>query len=470
MAHPELELISNVVETGNFSELKKLGVTSQIFQLPEAAEIFRWLWDEFHDPAQRGEVPTENRLRRKFPDFDFCPSRNGLKALVTDIKRINAQIKLNSLVEEMNDELMEDMDPSLILDSFLPRMRELNVETASQDGLRLSDAAELIRQAYYTKKQAGGVTGIPFPWELMNSQTGGMQNEDFIIIYGRPGNMKTWLACVFAAYAWQANRRVMFFTKEVTRLVIMQRISSVLAGVDYKKLNKGNLAVEDEELYFDFLDSISEIEEDTEIAGSRRSLYILSDKGKRTTSTVEDLIAQAEIFGPDIVFVDGLYLMRDSRSGSKTADWKQIAHISQDLKAMAQYLECPVIGTTQANRAGAGKPSTNVDDLSFADSLGMDADMILRVFRGPNPSGRGAALLVYPTKVREAQISPFVINAFPGADFSVLQKTVNVKAFLEAKTKMEQEEQEQLSGGPASAAAAKPKPAAKKRRKDPFRD
>lgn len=151
-------------------------------------------------------------------------------------------------------------------------------------------------------------------------------------------------------------------------------------------------------------------------------------------------------------------------------DWKQIAHISQDLKGMAQYLEVPVVGTTQANRSGAGKPSTNVDDLSFADSLGMDADMILRVFRGPNPGGRGAALLIYPTKVREAQIPPFVINAFPGVDFSVLQKTVNVKAFLEAKTKMEQEEQEELSGGSAPAAKkAKPK-AAKRRRDNAFRD
>lgn len=471
MAHPELELLSNVVENGDFVGLKKLGVTRSMFQLPETGEIFQWLWDEFHDPQQRGEVPTETRLRRKFPDFDYSPSRNGIKALVSDIKKMNAQVKLTSLVEEMNDELMEDMDPSLILDSFLPRFRDLNVEASSQDGLQMADAAELLRQEYMTKKKAGGVTGIPFPWTLMNSKTGGMQDEDFIIIYGRPGNMKTWMACVMAAHAWQANRRVMFFTKEVKQTTIIKRICSILAAINYEKLTQSNLSVEDEEVFFDLVDSIGDIEANAEASGHRRSLYVVSDKGKRTSTSVQDLQSQAEIFGPDIVFVDGLYLMRDSRSKSRTADWKNIAHISQDLKGMAQYLEVPVVGTTQANRSGAGKPSTNVDDLSFADSLGMDADMILRVFRGPNPSGRGAALLVYPTKVREAQIAPFVINAFPGIDFSVLQKTVNVKAFLEAKTKMEEEEQAQLSGDSPAEPAKREKPKAERRRRNnAFRD
>lgn len=334
----------------------------------------------------------------------------------------------------------------------------------------MADAAEILRQEYLTKKKAGGVTGIPFPWTLMNTKTGGMQDEDFIIIYGRPGNMKTWMACVMAAYAWQANRRVMFFTKEVKQTTIIKRICSILAAINYEKLTQSNLSVEDEEVFFDLVDSIADIEANAEAGGHRRSLYVVSDKGKRTSTSVQDLQAEAELFGPDIIFVDGLYLMRDSRSKSRTADWKNIAHISQDLKGMAQYLEVPVVGTTQANRSGAGKPSTNVDDLSFADSLGMDADMILRVFRGPNPAGRGAALLVYPTKVREAQIAPFVINAFPGIDFSVLQKTVNVKAFLEAKTKMEEEEQAQLSGSaPEPAKREKPK-AERRRRNNAFRD
>lgn len=467
MAHPELELISNIVDTGDFSTIKKKGVTREMFALDSASEVFSWLWDEFHNPQQRGEVPTADRLKRKFPDFDFSPTRNHVGALVGDIKRQNTQVKLNALVESISDELLSDSEPSLILESFLPRLRELNVEASEDGGITLLDAADIIRQEYTTKKKAGGVVGIPFPWALLNRPTGGMQDEQFIVIYGRPGNMKTWLACVMAAHAWQANRRVMFFSKEISSKDILRRITSVLGGVDYAKLTTGNLSVDDEEHYFDLLEALEDIEEDGSTGGQRRSLLCVSDKGKRKSSTVDDLIAAAERFQPDLVVVDGLYLMRDSRSGVKSADWKQIAHISQDLKGMAQYLECPVVGTTQANRANAKEPSGDLDDLSFSDALGMDADMAIRAFRGPNPTGRGASIMLVFSKVREAVVRPFVINACPGSDFSVLEKSVNIKQFLETKKQMEHKESQQEHGGASGGQSTKKK---KPKRPSPFRD
>ena len=50
------------------------------------------------------------------------------------------------------------------------------------------------------------------------------------------------------------------------------------------------------------------------VGAHRRSLRCISDKGKRVSSTVDNLIAEAERFRPDIVFVDGFYLLRDARS------------------------------------------------------------------------------------------------------------------------------------------------------------
>jgi hypothetical protein len=71
------------------------------------------------------------------------------------------------------------------------------------------------------------------------------------------------------------------------------------------------------------------------------------------------------------------------------------------------------------------------------------------------------------SKVREAVIRPFVINACPGSDFSVLERTVNIKKFLETKSKMEEQEKQSSTG---DAPVAKKPPPPKKKRKDPFRD
>jgi len=467
MAHPEIELISNIVETGDFTSLKRKGVTPDFFRLADTKEIFRWLWDQFHDPQHRGEVPTVDRLQRKFPDFDFSPSRNSISALVSEIKKESIQIELNDIVGGIAEALHEDEDPSCILDSFLPKFRRLNLESHSDEGVLISNAAEIIRQEYETQKTHGGVVGIPYPWDVLNRQTGGMRDEEFIVIYGRPGNMKTWLLCAMAAHAYECNQRVMVFSKEINTQAILTRIASVLTGVDYGDLKRGTLSPEDEQYVNDYLESMEKAEELDSKGGHRRALLSVSDKGKRRASSVEDLIAVAERFEPDIVFVDGLYLMRDSRSGSKTVDWKQISHISQDLKGMAQYLQCPVVGTTQANRQNAKNPTGDLDDLSYSDGLGQDADVAFRAFRGPHPSGSGATLMLVFSKVREAIVRPFVINANPGGDFSVLHRSVNIKSFLEEKSRMEASEGQQMVAGGDNSVGVQKRP---KKRTNPFRD
>lgn len=75
--------------------------------------------------------------------------------------------------------------------------------------------------------------------------------------------------------------------------------------------------------------------------------------------------------------------------------------------------------------------------------------------------------MIVPSKVREAVVRPFVINAIPGIDFSVLEKSVNIKQFLERKQQMEQQEAQHMSGGSSGQNPPKPKP--RKPRNDPFR-
>jgi replicative DNA helicase len=469
VSHPELELISNILALGDLTTPKKKGMTPEWFTLEPAQEAFRWLWNEFHDPAQRGEVPTVERFRRKFPTFDYCPSRNSLNALIGDVRTQKMQADLQFLLNEAQESLLSSEDPALILDAFLPKFRRMNVESHEDDGILLSSSFDLLLQQYETHAVAGGVVGIPYPWGILNEKTGGMRDEEFIVIYGRPGNMKTWLACAMAAHAYMLGSRVMIFSKEISREAMLTRVCSVLGGVDYDRLRRGKLTESAAEDFFDLMQTLISTEEtDAPTSGHQRALLFLSDKGKKSGSTVEDLIAAAERFQPDLIVVDGFYLMRDGRSGQRTADWKQISHISQDLKGMAQYVGCPVIGTTQANRANAKEPSGDLDDLSFADGIGQDADIAFRAFRGPNPSGRGASLLLVFSKSREVVIPPFIINADPGSDFSVQQTNANVKQFLEIKKQMEMSETAEEAGSPASGGEPEKKKKPKKR-DDPFR-
>lgn len=449
MANPELELISNIVETGEFSTVRKRGLTPETFQTEEGSLVFQWLWEQFHSIEHRGEVPDKTRLMRKFPDFHWCPSRNSVAALFTEISQAQMASDLNRLTGEIQELLDEGEDPHLIASAFLPQLRAVSMRRADNSGMHMRDAFAQLRQEYDTVQSSGGITGIPYPWAPLNQATGGMHPEEFVVLYGRPKNMKTWVALKIAVDAYLKGYRVFIFSKEMNILTMARRSASIISKMPYKEVKGADLDEEDEDAMFDQLEALAEWEEATIAAGKKaRDLYFDSDKGRRHPSSVDDLISRAEKFEPDLIVVDGLYLMRDGRSKSRAADWKNISHISQDLKGMAQYLECSVLGTTQANRANSKSPQDDGTDLSYADSLFQDCDMATRVFQGPNPDGyhKYAIAMTFPG-VREADLNPFLINGAPGGDFDLIRTNVNMKNFLEQKQVMDAEEEAAHGGG-----------------------
>jgi hypothetical protein len=80
----------------------------------------------------------------------------------------------------------------------------------------------------------------------------------------------------------------------------------------------------------------------------------------------------------------------------------------------------------------------------------------MRVFMGVNQAtGKPKLLLTFPG-IRDSVIYPIVVNAWPGKDFSLLQSSVDVKAFLTDK-KMSDEEADQKAAGVSSNKPVSPK-------------
>jgi len=453
----ELELISNVVASGDFSCVRKRNLTPSAFETDEAKVVYEWLWSQYHDPKHPGEVPDKDRLLRRFPDFPFRPTRNSVEALVHEMVTGQVRGSMMHLTEEMSGYLDNGEDPLLVLAAYLPKLRELNVRATDDDAMAISAAGAALQQEYLTKQASGGITGIPYPWKPLNVALGGMQPEQFIVFYARPKNAKTWLLCAMAEHAYLSNRRVLVYSKEMAKIDLMRRTASILCGIDYDLLLKAQLSAENEGHFFDLLTDLEELERETQQNGRRRSLTFISDHGLREPATVEKLAARAEQFDPDIVLVDGFYLM-SAGEGNKRQNWERVMRISNGLKAMAQALRIPVVGTTQANRAANDKQGDDLDELAFADAIGMDADVAIRCFLGKSPAGSGSAVLLTFPGVREAKLSPLLINFRPGEDFSVLQTSVDVREFLRQKKAGDREVDSGQSAGRKKPGQAKRSP------------
>ena len=457
MANVELELLSNVVRDGDLSVLRKMGFNAALLQTEEAREVFRWVMDAFMDSSKSGAVPSLDRVRRRFPEFDYCPTRDPIEALAKEILDNNMKAGIRDTIEEIEGLMEEGEDPQVILGAYLPQLRELSSQGGENKHRSMSGSARVLREDYEQMQRAGGITGIPFPWEPLNHATAGMQNEDFIVIYARPKQLKTWTALAIAVYAYQAGYRVLVYSKEMASITMMRRASSIIAKVDYEQVKTGTLSDDDEDVFFSTLEALEDWEKSEARDGRHASMAFLSDRDLKAGAkgvTVEILAAEAERFGAELIIVDGFYLMRDGRTGVKSRDWKQVGNISSDIKEMAQRLCVPVIGTTQANRGASKTVGDDVDEIGYADAIGQDADLTIRVFKAKNlATGKPKLMLTFPG-TRDSVMNPFVINAWPGKDFSLLQSSVDVDAFLKDKSTSDEEESGRASNPSASGGGA----------------
>jgi KaiC/GvpD/RAD55 family RecA-like ATPase len=462
----ELEIISNIVDRKDLRTAIKLGITSDFFRTSIAQEAWEWIMTNYQRPDTQGEVPDSTRLLRQFPNFQFSPTENSIKALHREAKDMYLDKDTHAIIDELSTMLEDGFDARTVVLEAIDKFRSVQSSDIMNDGSFLNESAKELKARYERRKETDGVIGIPYPWDCLNAMTGGMCPGDLIYIYGRPGMMKSWLLAVIAAETALANRRVMLYTKEIDDVTLMERVVSIILGLDYGAYRSGHLPPEQEAAFYDYMDSLGK-EDSPETDGP--GLFFVTDKGCKSPRTVNQLMLIAEKINPDVIFVDGFYLLNPGKLSAKKSDHEKIKDISRELKSYAQSLSVPIICTSQANRDG--KKNANVgetDDAAFSDAVGQDADAMFRCFKGPNPAvHNGNSLLVVPKKVREggAEGSPkaFIINANPSYDWSLQQYPADPRKFFQ-----DMEAAADTIGGRAAGAQTSPFKK-KKRNEGPFR-
>ena len=275
-----------------------------------------------------------------------------------------------------------------------------------------------VMQSYDMRKQ-GIVTSIcPWPWSPLQDATGGIEREDYIIIYGRPKSMKTWVMCYLIAWCWMQGKKPLIYTKEMTAENIFQRIFTILAGVSYARFRKGKLERDEEE-------RLMYVKAQIEMHRYERPLVCLSGKDTgEGGDTVPWLRSKIEEHEPHIAFVDGLYLMSDPKGGPNQKDNFRVQNISRGLRQTVLDTNVPIIGTLQANRDAAKNKDANLDEIAFSDAIGQDATLAMRVINEKNEDT--LALMIGGS--REFSFPAFASLASPPPTSTTLVKSLRRKS------------------------------------------
>lgn len=419
----EYRLVTKVILDKDFSSLEKAQITEEYFNTADCLAVYRYLRETFYNPITAGQVPSIELVKERFPTFVEASNNDTVGILAQELRKEKVRLEVLRLTQTLQSEV--DSDPLAAVASL--RTGAIKIASLSEvgDDMSLSSAYTFLLSNYDMVQKSGGILGVPYPWPALNTETQGKQGGQFIVLYGRPKSQKSFLAIYMAAYDYiYSRRRVLFYTREMNPALVAQRLAATVAEVDYKAFKNGTLQPHIKDQAFTVL---KELIDDEKAMGAMTTnqpgFLIVSDRGGAGSEGgggVGWLASKIRDFRPHVVYVDGMYLMKDDRSNSRTVDWKAISHISKDLKLTAQEFNIPIIGITQANRTADKSIGTDLTELAFTDSLGQDADAVFRVSRHDTVDEQGikrTELWLTAPGLREGEFGGMVIGGEPCFDY-----------------------------------------------------
>ena len=222
---------------------------------------------------------------------------------------------------------------------------------------------------------AGGqaVTGIASGFNDLDDLTSGFQPSDLIIVAARPSMGKTAFTLNIAQHAAiETERKVAFFSLEMSKESLVQRMLTSEARIDAQKLRKGMLRDDD----FPRLARAAGILTHAPIwIDDTAGITLLEMRSKARRLKAEQ--------GLDLIIVDYLQLMQGPANSESRQ--QEVSQISRGLKALAKELTVPVIALSQLSRAPEQRAGDSkrpqLSDLRESGAIEQDADLIMFIYR-----------------------------------------------------------------------------------------
>jgi replicative DNA helicase len=218
----------------------------------------------------------------------------------------------------------------------------------------------------------GRINGLETGYQSLDLILQGLQPSSMTIIGARPGTGKTAFALGILIHVGAVVKRpALFFSLEMSRQELAERILASTARIDSSKLRTGDL-------------SDADWNRAHEAFGYLQSAKVFIDDNP--SLTVMDVRARARRIKQQngdlgVVIVDYLQLM-SSRGRSENRQ-VEVSDMSRSLKILARELQCPVIALSQLSRKLEERADKRpvMSDLRESGSLEQDADVVLFLFR-----------------------------------------------------------------------------------------
>jgi replicative DNA helicase len=290
------------------------------------------------------------------------------------VREKSQQRKLISVASEIVDEAYKPTDDvDMLIDQAEARINAITdsrgFDSVSHITELLMNEANILELRGETRGEFNGVTT---GYHSLDKLVQGLQPGSMNILGARPGAGKTAFALGILTHVGAVTKRpALFFSLEMSRQEITERILASTGRINSMKLRTGDLNEADWNRTHDAFSFLG---------GAQ---IFIDDNPGLTTMDVRARARRIKQQQGDlgIVIIDYLQLM-SSRGRSENRQ-TEVAEMSRNLKMLARELETPVLALSQLSRKAEERQEKKplMSDLRESGSLEQDADIVMFIHR-----------------------------------------------------------------------------------------
>lgn len=259
-----------------------------------------------------------------------------------------------------------------ILDSAEKQIYNISMKRASESLVHIKPTLMTtyanIEETYINK---GRIQGVPSGFVELDRLTTGFHGGEFILVGARPSMGKTAFMLNIAQHAAMVARKtVAFFSLEMPREQLANRMLCAEAHVDMQSVRQGSLSDDDWTRLAEAMGPLAQ------------SPIYFDDTSSITIPEMRSRCRRMQMeHGLDLILVDYLQLM--TGSGRSDSRQNEVSELSRQLKLMALELKIPIIVGSQLSRGAAQRQDHRpmLSDLRDSGAIEQDADTVMFLHR-----------------------------------------------------------------------------------------
>ena len=359
----QLQILNKILLSKDFSIIRNNDITVEFFD-PPYDTYFNFINNHY---LKYGNVPDKETFISKFSEFQLVEVTESDNALVDILFEEHLYNKMEAVINIVANKATENSNDAVeYLKAQLP---SLNVRTHRSYTNIIKQADERLKEVedkQNSEKSWFIPTGFP---ELDNVVNGWSRGEEYVVIFARTGQGKSWVLVKAATHAWEIGYNVGYISPEMSPNRIGYRFDTNYSHFSNSELLTGRVDIQQ---YKDYITSLKQKENNFAVATP-------ADFDKRiTVSKLRNFVKDNNL---DMLCIDGITYMTDERATNRDNKSTTLTNISEDLMLLSVELKIPILVVVQSNREGAKsdeeRGTPDLENIRDSDGISHNATKVI---------------------------------------------------------------------------------------------